>query len=326
MNQRLGDLDNVVFRDEHPCMGDGRRELLAGLRQKPKVSNPKWLYDQRGSELFDQITRLPEYYPTRTEFAILREHASAMAEYCGSNCLLIEPGSGSSAKARVLLNSLTPALYVPIDISAEFLRDAAKQLGREYPWLPIHAICADFNHDWHFLDTLQAGKRVVFYPGSTLGNLEPEQARDFLCTLREVIGSDGGILIGVDTHKDTERLNAAYNDSAGVTAAFNQNLLLRMNSLLDAEFDPQRFAHRAFYNESERRIEMHLLSEQPQIVRCGEEWLDFRAGESIHTENSYKYSPEDFSTLAHSAGLEVVQTWMDAEQLFSVHYLQRATD
>jgi dimethylhistidine N-methyltransferase len=300
-----------------------RAEVLQGLARRPRRIAPKFFYDQRGSELFDQITRLPEYYPTRTEFAILREHASAMAEYCGSDCLLIEPGSGSSAKARLLLNSLTPALYVPIDISAEFLRSAARQLGREYPWLPIHAICADFNHDWHFLDALQEGKRVVFYPGSTLGNLEPEQARRFLRTLREVIGSDGGILIGVDTHKDTERLNAAYNDSAGVTAAFNHNLLLRMNSLLDAEFDPQQFAHHAFYNESARRIEMHLVSRHAQTVRCGGEWLEFHDGESIHTENSYKYSPEDFSKLAHSAGLGVMQTWMDSEQLFSVHYLER---
>jgi len=324
MNQRLSDLDNVLFRDEHPCLGDGRRELLAGLRQPQKQCNPKWLYDQRGSELFDQITRLPEYYPTRTEVGILKAEAAAIAAHCGSDCQLIEPGSGSSAKARLLFDALIPSTYVPIDISADFLRAAAQQLGREYPWLPIHAICADFNHDWDFLQVLPAGRRVVFYPGSTIGNLEPAQARDFLHTLRAVAGMDGGILIGVDTHKDSARLHAAYNDSAGVTAAFNRNLLCRLNTLLDADFDPAGFRHHAFYNDALRRIEMHLISERAQQVRCAGELFEFRAGESIHTENSYKYSQADFAALAADAQLAIEASWLDDEGLFSLHYLRAA--
>jgi dimethylhistidine N-methyltransferase len=323
MPQALLKTSNVSFRDEHPDLGDGREEIMAGLRKAQKSVNPMWLYDQRGSELFDQITRLPEYYPTRTEVGILQRHNAEISERCGEGCLFIEPGSGSSEKVRLLLDSLRPAAYVPVDISADFLRLAAEALGAEYPWLPIHAVCADFNANWAILDDLPKVKRVVFYPGSTLGNLEPEAARSFLCELHDLIGADGGVLIGVDTHKSTERLNAAYNDSAGVTAEFNLNILQRLNELVDADFDVSRFEHHAFYNEELRRIEMHLVSREAQQVRCANEVLEFAVGETIHTESSYKYTPDSFASLARSAGLELSQSWLDDEGLFSVHYLSR---
>lgn len=324
MNKSLGSISRVSFRDEHPDLGDGRAEILRGLQLPQKSVNPKWFYDQRGSELFDQITRLPEYYPTRTESAILNENRASIAANCGDESVFIEPGSGSSEKVRILLEAVRPAVYVPVDISADFLHQSAKALGDEYPWLDIFAVCADFNAGWDFLSELPSARRVVFYPGSTIGNLDPVMAQTFLRTIGKLVGKDGGVLIGVDTHKSTSRLEAAYNDDAGVTAEFNLNVLRRMNALLDADFDEAAFSHRAFYNEDLRRIEMHLVSDVSQQVDCAGETLDFKAGETIHTECSYKYSLEDFAALATSAGLQIVETWQDDEALFSVHYLRSA--
>jgi dimethylhistidine N-methyltransferase len=324
MDRAVSNEGNVQFRDEHPDLGDGRDEILAGLLRPQKKIDPKWFYDQHGSELFDEITRLPEYYPTRTEVAILKSQRESIANHCGEDCLLIEPGSGSSEKVRILLDSLRPSLYVPVDISADFLQQSAGDLGAEYPWLNVYAVCADFNAGWEFLDDLPAGKRVIFYPGSTLGNLEPQRARQFLRGVAAVVGSDGGVLIGVDTHKPTPLLHAAYNDSAGVTEAFNLNVLTRLNDLLDADFDLAAFEHHAFYNEELRRIEMHLISSRNQSVYCAGEVLAFSKGETIHTECSYKYSPADFADLVAAAGLEIAETWQDADEMFGVHYLRRA--
>lgn len=324
MTQALRLPPNVTFRDEHPDPGDGRASILEGLTARRKTIDPMWLYDRRGSELFDEITRLPEYYPTRTEISILQANSRAIAACCEHGCLLIEPGSGSSEKVRLILDALRPSAYVPIDISASFLRDAAATLGVEYPWLAVHAVCADFNAGWSFLDALPAGKRVVFYPGSTLGNLEPEAARRFLGGIRDVVGENGGLLVGVDTHKDTTVLDAAYNDSAGVTAAFNLNLLERLNDLVDADFEPTRFSHHAFYNEACRRIEMHLVSEGRQLVNVAGRAIEFGDGETIHTESSYKYTDDDFALLAAEAGLRIRESWHDASGLFGVHYLVRA--
>jgi dimethylhistidine N-methyltransferase len=314
----------VQFRNEHPDLGDGRSEILAGLQRRQKAIDPKWFYDQHGSELFDEITRLPEYYPTRTEVEILRSRRGAIAEHCGEDCLLIEPGSGSSEKVRILLDSLRPSIYVPVDISADFLQQSAHALGAEYPWLDVYAVCADFNAGWEFLDDLPPGKRVIFYPGSTLGNLEPVRAKEFLRTIAGVIGDDGGVVIGVDTHKSSAVLNAAYNDSAGVTEAFNLNVLRRLNELLDADFDLTAFEHRAFYNEELRRIEMHLVSKTAQSVSCSGGTLTFSEGETIHTECSYKYGLDDFAGLAASAGLGIAESWQDDDEMFGVHYLRRA--
>ena len=316
--------DKVVFRNEHPDLSHSREEILAGLQTTQKTVNPKWFYDEYGSQLFDQITRLPEYYPTRTEVAILTENREQISARCGHGCLFIEPGSGSSEKVRILLDTLQPAAYVPMDISADFLQSAALELGGEYPWLDIYAVCADFNQGWSFLDALPAGKRVVFYPGSTIGNLEPKLAAEFLIRVRDMMGENGGALVGVDTHKSTDRLNAAYNDSQGVTAKFNLNVLHRLNEVMDAEFEEDSFRHHAFYNTEVRRIEMHLVSERKQSVRCNGGTVEFALGETLHTESSYKYTAQSFAALVEAAGLKLAQSWMDADELFSVHYLERA--
>lgn len=320
MKQAAG-TPNVHFHDAQPEIADGLSELLDGLQAADKRIDPKWFYDERGSELFEQITALPEYYPTRTEIDILRNNRDAISERCGHGCVFIEPGSGNCAKARLLLDTLRPAAYVPLDISADFLRDAVTQLGLEYPWLTVQAICADFNRDWTWLDNLPEGRRVVFYPGSTIGNLEPEAAGDFLRRVRRLVGSDGGLLIGVDLHKSSACLNRAYNDSEGVTARFNLNALDHINRRFEADFDTRRFSHRAFYDSERRRIEMHLVSKEEQSVHFQDTWIHFASGEPIHTESSYKYTVESFEELAASAGLALKASWLDEERLFSVHYL-----
>lgn len=320
----LAKSDNVRFSNLHPAAGDSRTEILADLQGIPKKVDPKWFYDERGSQLFDQITRLPEYYPTRTEKQILRNNAREISSYCETGCIFIEPGSGSCEKVQLLLDELQPAAYVPVDISADFLLSAAHALGDNHPWLEIHAVCADFNRDWSFVDSLPGGKRIVFYPGSTIGNLEPAAAINFLRKVREILDESGGAVIGVDLHKSSDQLNEAYNDSAGLTAAFNLNVLERLNDLLDAEFDPASFRHHAFYNTDKRRIEMHLVSKIEQTISCGGSELHFEKGESIHTENSYKYTVEDFTALAAQADLKLQQSWIDADRLFSVHYLAAA--
>jgi dimethylhistidine N-methyltransferase len=317
-------LDNVVFEDQQPDHSESRAELLAGLQLPQKKINPKYFYDARGSELFEQITELQEYYPTRTEMDILNSYADEIAAYCGSDCVLIEPGSGSSEKVRLLLDSIKPAAYVPVDISADFLYESALKLGREFPWLNVHAICADFADQWQARTELPEGRRVVFYPGSTIGNMEPRDAAAFLAKLRQWIGSDGGVVVGVDLHKSEQVLNAAYNDSRGVTARFNLNILNSVNRLADADFCRKNFSHRAFYNRDLKRIEMHLVSKQPQTVKVNGSSIQFDEGETLHTENSYKYSLQDFEALSSTAGFTLQKSWLDANKLFSVHYLSAA--
>ena len=317
-------LDNVVFEDQQPDHSESRAELLAGLQLPQKKIDPKYFYDARGSELFEQITELQEYYPTRTEMDILKSYADEIAAYCGSDCVLIEPGSGSSEKVRLLLDAIKPAAYVPVDISADFLYESALKLGREFPWLNVHAICADFSDQWQARTELPEGRRVVFYPGSTIGNMEPRDAAAFLAKLRQWIGSDGGVVVGVDLHKSEQVLNAAYNDARGVTARFNLNILNSVNRLADADFCRQNFSHRAFYNRDLKRIEMHLVSKQPQTVKVNGSSIQFDEGETLHTENSYKYSLQDFEALSIAAGFTLQKSWLDANKLFSVHYLSAA--
>ena len=314
-------VDNVFFEDQQPAAGDSRAELLEGLLQENKQVNPKYFYDHQGSELFEQITQLEEYYPTRTELSILNDYAEEIATYCGSDCVLIEPGSGSSEKVRLLLDTIKPAAYVPLDISAEFLYQSAVKLGREFPWLNIHAICADFVEQWQTRTQLPTGRRVIFYPGSTIGNMEPAQATKFLANLRQWIGKEGGVLVGVDLQKPEHLLNAAYNDSQGVTASFNLNILNSLNKMVDANFNRQDFSHHAFYNSDQQRIEMHLVSNNKQSVQVNGSTISFNEGETLHTENSYKYSLESFTSLSNAAGFALEKSWVDEEQLFSVHYL-----
>lgn len=326
MPATVAQLDNVFFEDHQPIADDSRAELLAGLLKNQKQVNPKYFYDHEGSELFEQITQLEEYYPTRTEVSILTQNAAEIAAFCGHDCVLIEPGSGNSEKARLLLEPVKPAAYVPVDISADFLHQSALKLGHEFPWLNIHAICADFADPWQTRTQLPGGRRVIFYPGSTIGNMEPIHATKFLANLRQWIGNDGGVLIGVDLQKPEELLNNAYNDSQGITASFNLNILSSLNKLLDADFNRDNFSHHAFYNSDQHRIEMHLVSNHEQSVQVNGTSISFDKGETLHTENSYKYSLESFASLCNAAGFALEKSWVDEKQLFSVHYLRVLPD
>ena len=314
----------VRLLDLHPQLGDLSAEVLDGLRKPQKELPPKLFYDARGSKLFDEITELDEYYPTRTETAIMRGHIGAMAAYVGPDCLLIEYGSGSSTKTRTLLDHLAwPAAYVPIDISRDHLLAAANDLATAYPDLEVLPVCADYTADFALpVPSRPAARRVAYFPGSTIGNFHPPEAHDFLARIAKTVGPGGGLLIGVDLHKGKDVLEPAYNDRRGVTAAFNLNVLVRLNRELDADFDLAAFRHCAYYNERERRIEMHLISGQAQQVRVAGEVITFAAGESILTECSYKYGLADFARLAESAGWQVEGVWTDRRELFSVQYLR----
>ncbi len=322
----------IAFHDLHPRPADLRAEVLAGLSRPQRSLPPKLFYDRKGSRLFDAITELPEYYLTRTEIGILREHGAEMAERLGPGLTLIELGSGSSLKIRILLEALKPAIYVPVDISREHLLGSAQALAEHFPDLAIRAVCADYSAPVDLaLGTADLGRRAVFFPGSSIGNFEPDAAVALLARVAGLLGPGGRLLIGVDLIKDPAILNAAYNDAAGVTAAFNLNLLARIDRELGADFDLRAFAHRAFYNPLSApgpdagsglgRIEMHLVSLADQRVRIADRTFDFRQTETIHTESSYKYSLNGFRALAASAGFVPEQVWTDAQGLFSVHCL-----
>lgn len=253
--------------------------------------------------------------------AILNQHAAEIAVCCGDDCVLIEPGSGSSEKVRLILDNVRPVSYVPLDISVEFLYESAVKLGREFPWLNIHAICADFSDSWQARTNLSSGRRVIFYPGSTIGNMDPQDAQTFLSGLRHWIGDDSGVLIGVDLQKSEQILHAAYNDAKGVTAEFNLNIFNSINKYTGANFNPENFYHQAFYNQTLKRIEMHLVSKKNHTVDIEGSVIAFDKGESLHTENSYKYSMESFTSLCNAAGFVVTKSWLDEEELFSVYYL-----
>jgi dimethylhistidine N-methyltransferase len=312
----------VRFYDDAPAAADFRAEVLRGLSTQPKQIAPKFFYDRRGSELFDQICELPEYYVPQVETAILRACAREVATLIGPKCALLELGSGASRKVRLLLEALRPEVYVGIDLSREFLLQSTRRLAHDYPWLEVRALCADLCRPLVVSDLRTRHRRLAFYPGSSIGNFEPDEARAFLRGLRAMLGADGALLIGVDLKKDRAVLHAAYNDTAGVTAAFNLNLLTRMRRELDADVDVAGFDHRAFYNDAAGRIEMHLVSRRSQCVELDDECFSFVAGEGIHTENSYKYTVEEFRALARAAGYEVERSWTDEREMFSVHYLR----
>lgn len=309
--------------DLAPTQESFRDAVIAGLSRNPKAVPCKFLYDARGSALFEQICELPEYYPTRTERRILSRHADEIASLAGPDAQLIELGSGASAKTGILLDAMQPSAYVPVDISAEQLSGAAQALAARYPRVEIVAVCADYTAD-DFVPALpwSAGRRVAFFPGSTIGNLEPEEAERFLARCAAIVGRGGGMIVGVDLKKDAAILNAAYDDAAGVTAAFNLNLLARMNRELAGTFDLSRFAHDAFYAEAAGRIEIYIRSLEPQLVRVAGRAIPFGAGERLHTEYSYKYDIDGFQRLAARAGFRPVRVWTDSDRLFSVHYLR----
>jgi dimethylhistidine N-methyltransferase len=317
-------LKPIILIDYHPPSGDIRQEVLEGLAHPQKRLSPKWFYDEEGSRLFDQITKLPEYYPTRTELEILNAHIEEMAELIGSRAAIVEFGAGSSVKIRILLDNLnTPAAFIPVDISGEHLLDAARQLATDYPDLEILPVCADFTQSFDLpVPAETVNRNLVFFPGSTIGNFSLEQARQLLKVMAIEAGAGGGLLIGVDLKKDATMLESAYNDAAGVTAEFNLNLLARLNRELDADFDLNSFAHRAVYNEDKGRIEMHLVSKKNQSVNIAGQQIDFVAGEYILTECSHKYELQEFAELAAEAGFTVRKVWTDPDRMFSVQYLE----
>ena len=314
----------IKLYDFHPVQDDTTEEILEGLRQEQKRISPKYFYDKRGSRLFDEITELPEYYPTRTEVAIMRASIGEMARLIGPRASLIEFGSGSSLKTRILLENMEEiAAYVPVEISLEHLMDAARQLSRLYPHIEILPVCADFTQPFDLPNPkVMPIRNVVYFPGSTIGNFDPLEAQALLRVMRMEAKKGGALLIGVDLKKDPAVLERAYNDAAGVTAAFNLNMLEHLNREYHADFDLEAFRHRAIYNEAKGRIEMHLVSIKNQTVTLDGESVGFAEGEHIVTEHSHKYTREEFAALAGKAGFRVEKVWMDPERLFSVQYLE----
>jgi L-histidine N-alpha-methyltransferase len=297
-------------------------DVLEGLGRSPKSLPCKYFYDARGSALFDRICTLPEYYPTRTELGILRRHAGAMAAAIGPHALLVEYGSGSSTKTRLLLDRLAePAAYVPVDISREHLLASAEALAAHYPKLRVVPVCADFTARFALPEVTGADRVVGYFPGSTIGNFGPAEARKFLADVAEQCGPGGALLIGVDLQKPRAVLEAAYDDARGVTAEFNRNLLRRANRELGADFDLAAFDHRAFWNAALGRVEMHLVSRRDQVAHVAGRAIPFAKGETIHTENSHKYTLESFEALAHGAGWRVLRHWASPEPAFAVFLL-----
>ncbi|TCW36385.1 dimethylhistidine N-methyltransferase [Marichromatium gracile] len=319
---RPGVAPGVRFFDAHPTPDDLRAEVLAGLSSMPKRLSPKLLYDERGSQLFDAITELPEYYPTRTEIGILCDHGEEMADLLGRGRVLLELGSGSSLKIRILLAALEPEIYIPIDISREHLRASAESLAEHFPALAIHATCADYSVPFELPIEGDREGLAAFFPGSSIGNFEPEEARALLGRVAKLIGVGGRLLVGIDLQKDRATLERAYDDDRGVTSAFILNVLERLNRELMADFDLKAFVHRSFYNDALGRIEVHLEALSEQRVQVAGEQFVLAAGERIHVENSYKYDIAGFHQLAAGAGFVPERVWTDPHRLFSVHCLR----
>jgi dimethylhistidine N-methyltransferase len=312
------------YYDLKPASGSFLADVLAGLSLERKALPPKYFYDEQGSLFFEAICEQPEYYPTRTELAMLREFGRDIAEHTGSDSSVVEFGTGSGRKTHLLLEALRPRSYCAIDIAGDQLRAAAETLARAFPSVRVCAVCADYGAPLEIpvLDELAGTRRVIFFPGSTIGNLLREEALRFLERARGIAGRSGAMVIGVDLVKDPRLLDAAYNDVAGVTAAFNLNLLHRINRELGGDFDLTAYRHLAFYNPREQRVEMHLVSTCNQSVSVAGRSFHFDAGESVHTENSYKYTVDGFRSLARQAGFAPRECWVDRQGLFSIHLLE----
>ena len=312
----------VSVLDLEPAASDFLEQAIAGLSSSPRTLPSKFFYDERGSDLFQEICELPEYYITRTETDILRQYGAEIAESIGENAELVGFGTGAGVKTRMLLDHLINVIaYVPVDISKQRLTDSAEALSREIPNLEILPVCADYLQPFELPRPSRTPAHIaVYFPGSTIGNMQPEVARHFLTRIARLCGRSGGLIIGVDLQKSKTVLEAAYNDNAGVTAAFNLNLLERVNRELGADFDLSLWRHRAIYNAAAHRIEMHLISEQPQTVHLGEREFYFERDEKIITEFSYKHTVEGFSALAASAGFQFARVWTDPKKLFAVFH------
>ncbi len=313
-NFRLFSLDNGADVD----LG----EVIDGLKATPKLVAPKFFYDARGSTLFNAICTTDAYYPTRTECSIYQQQAGAIADAVGEDTTVIEFGPGDMSKVRLLLDHLRPRTYIGIDVSVAQLEDAGPPLASDYPWLQVVAVCGDFGPSVKLEEHLpDDSRRVAFFPGSTIGNLDPAAAENFLRGLRSMVGSTGAVIVGVDLQKPKSTLEKAYNDPEGYTRAFNLNLLTRINRELGANFDERRFRHKAFYNEELGRMEMHLVSVIEQKVRIGDETIDFQPGETIHTESSWKYTRERFAALTEKAGFASHKFFTDERGWFGVFVL-----
>jgi len=312
---------------ELPLAGsDFLADVIAGLSSNPRMLPCKYFYDERGAALFQKICDLPEYYITRTEIDILDRNRAEIASHLGANIELIGLGTGAGTKTRILIEALeSPTVYIPVDISEKQLRESTALFQKIFPDLEILPVCADYLQPVVLpSSSRKAARNIVYFPGSTIGNFEPTEAEEFLRRVANVCRQNGGLLIGADLKKDPHVLEAAYNDSAGVTAQFNLNLLDRINRELGADFDLDQWRHRAIYNSDAGRIEMHLISEIDQFVHVDEHKFHFRRGEKIITEFSYKYAPEEFAAVAGKAGFEFVRMWTDDACLFGVFYLVTA--
>lgn len=311
----------VTLYDLKPSGPTMLQEIVAGLSAPDKQIHPKYLYDKLGSQLFDAITEQPEYYLTKTEQGILKDYHQEIATTIGKNSFLMELGSGSSIKTRTLLESLKPQAYMPIDISKQHLEQSANALVNDYPWLDIRAICADYTKKFKLPWLPTGGKRIVFFSGSSLGNFSPDEAQACLSHIYELAGEGGGLLIGIDRQKSEQKLHAAYNDANGVTAAFSLNVLQHINRHLGADFAADGFAHEAFYNSEEGRIEIYLRSLRAQSVQIDEHQFQFAVDERILIEYSYKYTADSFLATAGQVGFKSNQHWTDKDEYFSVFYL-----
>lgn len=335
VNQQQKSVTNGVrkglrFFDNQPVAENILTEVIAGLSQPQKVLPAKYFYDEQGSKLFEAITQLPEYYPTRVEINLLREHRETIAKLVKDDVWLLEYGSGASLKIRLLLQAIKPNCYVPMDISKDFLLASAESLMEDYPWLNVYAACVDYSQPVRLpADMITSAQKLGFFPGSSIGNFAPHEAQIFLQGVRKTLGKDGAMLIGVDLQKDKQVLEAAYNDCQGVTAAFNFNILHHINRILGTQFNVNYFEHKAIYSEEKNRIEMHLVSTMDQIVNISDAQISagdsknivFKKGETIHTENSYKYSKQGFTDLVEGAGFEVRECWSDDKNYFAMFYL-----
>ncbi len=310
----------IDYYDTPPEPEDSEEQVLAGLLAAEKTIAPKFFYDEVGSDLFTRITRQPEYYLTRTELKVLRENAVNISDRIGPDSLLIEYGSGSSEKIRVLLESIRPKVYAPLDISGDYLTESAATLAAEYPWLEVRATCVDYSSDFELPFEIDA-RPVAFFPGSSVGNFSKAAALQFLERVQCLVGEGGGLLIGVDLAKDTEILNAAYNDANGVTEKFNLNVLNHLNHAFSGNFDTDQFAHVASYNEREGCVQMFLESQSIQCVKIAGREIEISEGERIHTENSHKYSLDEFLAMARKAGFQHHECWTDDQDWFAVIFL-----
>lgn len=313
---------NLRFHEIPAPPHDEVQELLHGLSAVQPWLSPRFFYDERGSKLFDRITQTPEYYPTRTEKQILATHLPDMMAAAGNAAVLVEPGSGNCEKAAPFIRDHRVRHYVPIEISGDFLVASCRRLMERFPDLSVDAVCADFTRCARLPEAIPAKRRLLFFPGSTIGNFDPQQARNLLRRFASLVGPGGHLLIGVDLKKETALLNAAYNDAERLTEAFNLNVLRHLNKRFHCDFRLADFVHRAFYNENLGRVEMHLEAVRDTAAQIKGQRLVLSRGQTIHTENSWKYTLAEFKSLATAAGLSSRYAWTDNHGFFSVHLLQ----